>query len=68
MKLSNKAYDVLKWVTMFFLPALAVFYPTIAGIWGLPFGEQVQNTLIATVAFLGVLLQLSSASYKAENK
>jgi hypothetical protein len=66
MKLSNKVYDTLKWVTMFLLPALAVFVPTLANIWGFPYGEEIQKTLIATVAFLGVVLQISSANFRAD--
>ena len=41
MTMSNKVYDVLKFIAQIVLPALATFYLTLAGIWGLPFGEQV---------------------------
>lgn len=65
MELSNKTYDVLKWIAMIALPALGTLYFALAGIWGLPCGEQVVGTITALDTFLGALLGISSASYKA---
>ena len=68
MKLSNKVYDVLKWVAMYLLPAAGTLYFALAGIWGLPYGEQIVGTITAVDTFLGVLLGISTAQYKkAEN-
>lgn len=67
MKLSNKVYDVLKWVAMYLLPAAGTLYFALAGIWGLPYGEQVVGTITAADTFLGVLLGISSAQYKKNN-
>lgn len=64
MKLSNKTYDVLKWVAMYLLPALGTFYFALAGIWGLPYGEQIVGTITAVDTFLGVILGISNAQYK----
>lgn len=64
MKLSNKTYDVLKWVAMYLLPALGTFYFALAGIWGLPYGEQIVGTITAVDTFIGVLLGISNAQYK----
>ena len=66
MKMSNKTYDVLKWIALYFLPALATLYFALAGIWGLPYGEQVLGTISAIDTFLGVLLGISNAKYKSE--
>lgn len=63
MKLSNEAYDVLKWIAMYLLPALGTLYFALAGIWGLPYGEQVVGTITALDTFLGVLLGISSSNY-----
>ena len=38
-KMSNKVYDVLKYIAMIVLPALATLYAALAGIWGFPYGE-----------------------------
>ena len=64
MKLSNKVYDILKWIALYLLPALGTLYFALSGIWGLPYGEQVVGTITAADTFLGVLLGISSASYK----
>lgn len=68
MKLSNRVYDVLKWVAMYLLPAAGTLYFALAGIWGLPYGEQIVGTITAIDTFLGVLLGISNSQYKkAEN-
>lgn len=63
MKLSNKVYDVLKWIAMYLLPGLGTLYFALAGTWGLPYGEEVVGTITAVDTFLGVLLGISSANY-----
>ena len=62
--MSNKVYDILKYIAQIILPALATLYFAIAGIWGLPYGEQVVGTITAVDTFLGVVLGISSANYK----
>ena len=68
MKMSNKVYDVLKYVTQIGLPAVGTLYFALSGIWGFPYAEQVVGTITAIVTFLGVLLGISSANYKKEEK
>lgn len=67
--MSNKVYDVLKWIATLVLPALATLYAALAGIWGLPYGEAISATIMAIVTFLGVVLKISSDNYykKIEN-
>lgn len=67
MKLSNKMYDILKWIAQIALPALATLYAAIAGIWGFPYGEQIVGTISAVDICLGALLQISSAQYAKDN-
>ena len=67
MTMSNKVYDVLKWIAMVVLPAIGTLYFALAGIWGLPYGEQVVGTITAVDTFLGVVLGLSNAQYKKTN-
>ena len=61
--LSNKAYDVLKWIAQILLPALGTLYFALAGIWGLQYGEQIIGTIAAVDTFLGVILGVSSLQY-----
>ena len=67
MVLTNKNYDILKWVAQYGLPALGTLYFALASIWNLPYGEQVVGTITALDVFLGVLLGISSFSYKKTN-
>ena len=61
--MSNKTYDILKWTAMYLLPALGTLYFALAGIWGLPYGEQIVGTITAVDTFLGVILGISTAQY-----
>ena len=50
--LSNKAYDVLKWIALYLLPAAGTLYFALAGIWKFPYGEEVVGTITAIDTFL----------------
>ena len=63
MKMTDKMYDLLKWVAQILLPAVATLYFAIAQIWGLPYGEQIVGTITAIDAFLGALLGISTYQY-----
>ena len=65
--MSNKMYDVLKYIAMVVLPAIATLYFALAGIWGFPYGEEIVGTITAIDTFLGVLLGISSAKYNKTN-
>lgn len=62
--MSNKTYDILKYIAQIVLPALGTLYFALASIWSLPYGEEVVGTITAIDAFLGALLKLSSNSYE----
>lgn len=62
-KMDDRIYDVAKWVAMYLLPAAGTLYFALAGIWGLPYGEQIVGTITAIDTFLGVILGISSARY-----
>ena len=64
--ISNKTYDILKWIAQFLLPGLGTLYFTLCSIWGLPYGEQVIGTITALDTFLGVLLGISSTIYQGD--
>lgn len=64
--MSNKVYDVLKWIALVALDALGLFYQTLSAIWELPFGDQILATCVAISVCLGALLQISSAKYKGK--
>ena len=66
MKLSNKVYDVLKYIALILLPALGALYFALAKIWGFPYATEIVGTISAVDAFLGALLQISTNKYNAE--
>ena len=68
MKISNKTYDVLKWIALYLLPSLGTLYFVLSGIWNLPYSEEVVGTITAVDAFLGVLLGISTAQYNKQVK
>lgn len=68
MKLSNKAYDALKWIVTIALPALGTLYSALAAIWGFPYGEAIVGTIMAVDTCLGVLIGISTANYNKTNK
>lgn len=62
--MSNKTYDVLKFIAQILLPAIGTLYFALAGIWGFPYAEEIVGTITAVDTFLGVVLGISSANYK----
>lgn len=65
--MSNKIYDVLKWIAQLLLPALGTLYFALASIWNFPYAEEVVGTITAVDAFLGVLLGISTINYNKKN-
>ncbi len=63
MKLPDKIYDVLKWITMIVLPALASAYVGLAAIWGWPYADAIAKTTAVVCTLLGALLGISTAEY-----
>lgn len=61
--MSNKMYDVLKFIAQVLLPALGTLYFALAGIWGFPYGEQIVGTITAIDTFLGICLGISTIQY-----
>lgn len=68
MKMSNKTYDILKRIAMYWIPGLGTLYFALASIWGLPYGEQVLGTMTSLEAFLCAILGISNAQYKKETE
>ena len=64
--MSNKTYDILKYIAQIVLPALGTLYFALSQIWGLPYGEQIVGTITAVDAFLGALLKIQSDAYYDE--
>ena len=68
MKMSNKVYDILKFIAQILLPAIGALYFALARIWDLPLAEEIVGTITAVDAFLGALLGISTANYNKVNQ
>lgn len=63
MKLNDKLYDVLKWITMVVIPALTTAYVGLSAIWGWPYSTEIAKTSAVVCTLLGALLGISTAEY-----
>jgi hypothetical protein len=61
--MTNKAYNIIKWIVVIVLPSLGTLYFALAGIWGLPYGEEIVGTITAIDTFLGAVMMISTAQY-----
>ena len=69
MKISNRLYDILKFVCTVFLPALGTFIFAISKIWGFPpYAENIVGTLSAIAVFIGALIGISSMQYNKDGE
>ena len=66
--LSNKIYDILKWVAQILLPAIGAFYFGLARIWNLPLPEEIVGTITIIDTFLGCLLGISTDIYNTKKE
>ena len=68
-KMSNKTYDVLKYIAQIVLPSIAVFYAGLSKIWPVvPYPVEISGTIMLVDALLGKLLNISTEHYNEENK
>lgn len=68
MKLPDKLYDVLKWIALICLPAIAVFYGILADTWHLPYVQEIVITINAVGTLIGALIGVSTLNYNKDNK
>ncbi len=66
--MSNKTYDILKFVAQILLPAIGTLYFALARIWQFPFAEEIVGTITAIDAFLGAVLGISTMQYNKEQE
>jgi hypothetical protein len=66
--MTNKVYDIMKYIAQIVLPAIGTLYFALASIWGLPYGEQIVGTITAVDTFLGAILMISTSKYNNSTK
>lgn len=65
--LGSGLYDKLKFVALIFLPAIGTLYFILGNTWDWSNVEKVIGTITAIDTFLGTVIGISSASYKASD-
>ena len=68
MKLDDRIYNILKWVTMVVIPALTTAYVGLAAVWGWAYATEIAKTSAVVCTLLGALLGISTAEYNKEQK
>lgn len=63
----NKVYDVLKWITLVFLPALTTLTGVILNTFNVSCADIVLTIMTAVTTFMGAILGISNINYKKEN-
>lgn len=66
MIMSNKTYDILKYLDLIFLPALLTFYGLIGKTLNIPYTQEVMIIGAGFITFLGACLGISSYNYNKE--
>ena len=61
--LNNKVYDVLKWVALIALPAVALFIQTVFPVWGIGNVDAIVTTVNAVSVLVGALIGVSTVKY-----
>ena len=64
--MSNKTYDTIKILALLILP-IGALIATVGSIWGIPYGEQIQQTCIALDTFAGVIVTIAKAKWDEQH-
>lgn len=67
--MSNKLYDILKWVCLIAIPAVVTFLTTCLPVWGV--ADSTQTVIITTISaigtLIGALIAVSTVQYNKKN-
>lgn len=66
MKLSNRAYDILKWLTIVVIPSVTTFYVVLDNLFKWGYAEIVATISAALCACIGSILGISTVQYYKE--
>lgn len=66
--LPDSVYTILKYLCLYGLPSITLFWAAIGTIWGIPYTTEIERTLVAINALLGGLLGISTMQYNKVQK
>ena len=64
--MTDKCYDTLC-IIQRWLAALGVLYLAIAAIWGLPYGDEINQSIVAVCAFLAAVIEIQKSVWNKEH-
>lgn len=62
--LPDRVYDVLKWVALIALPAIATLVQTLGPVWGWTWADPAATTISAVALTIGVII--GASAFKAK--
>lgn len=64
--MTDKCYDLLV-IIQRWLSAAGVLYLAIAAIWKLPFGDEVNQSIVAVCAFLAAIIEIQKSVWRKDH-
>lgn len=64
--MSNKTYDIINKIQRW-LVAIGVAYLGLSAIWGLPFGDEINQSIVVISTLLATILEISTSQWSKEN-
>lgn len=65
--MTDKCYDLLvilqRWLT-----AAGVLYLAVSSIWGLPYGDEINQSIVALCAFLAAIIEIQKSVWNRTHK
>ena len=65
--LTNRLYDILKWVTIIGLPAIGTALLTVGEIWDLSYSPKVAETINVIILMFGAMIGISTSQYNRDS-
>lgn len=66
MNMNDKLYDIIKDISLLWMPTAITFYGVLSATWGFPYGEQILATLTGLNAALGAVVKYFKSQYDKE--
>ncbi len=63
MRISDKTYDIIKWIAINFIPAFVTLVLALGDIWSIPYYVQIGATMSAIGVFLAAIIGISTSAY-----
>lgn len=62
----NKTYDIINKIQRW-LVAIGVAYLGLSAIWGLPFGDEINQSIVVISTLLATVLEISTSRWNKDN-